>query len=732
MAALKLGESSQVTYDESRRALCSSLHDGTDRPQAATLHNLYPYQRRVHPTSIPPQRQNACMAGDIPSRRRKQRSRHVSREPPKASFEDGTDFIPLDGDVDGEKHARRKGKQRSRSRSKSPPVKRMRGMDGQEDAKAGRRDDRIEGSSNEREWDRGKRSYPLVFDFEEGSASKRRRVEPSERFTPWIDQVDWKSCKSPAELFHREVESFVNWISPSPQEDEIRGLVVKIISRFVTQRFSDAEVLPFGSFATKLYLPTGDIDLVIRSQSMAYSPTQIVLSALATVIRRSGLTDGKVTVIAKAKVPIVKFVTTAEYGHFNVDISINQDSGLASGQIINNFLSDFSGTSSRNCLALRALVLLTKLFLTQRQMNEVYTGGLGSYAIVCLCISFLQMHPKIRFGQIDPDTNLGVLVIEFFELYGHRFHYDEVGISLRNGGQYFGKRQRGWGDWGGNRRGSSLSIEDPGDPFNDISSGSYNFHNVRQNLAGAHDILLTAVFSKAGILAARKKGTATLLRAEYESGDMSILSAMLGVDQKTINNRLLVKQVYESQALHKLLGVEPKLVDPRQSPLPTTPLHEISSETASCKKKKRKKPKSKSVVVVQEDSGSRSGTGSGPQSRAASVSVRDAWAEADREEEVAHVSDGSDEAGHQADGRYSVGSPSKKRRKLEDRIVVYTMDSEEDTDEEGLVSVKKPPSKSTRRGMGSRASSGSSSLGSAERRDYWLSKGIGPSEGSSD
>lgn len=50
--------------------------------------------------------------------------------------------------------------------------------------------------------------------------------------------------------------------------------------------------------------------------------------------------------------------------------------------------------------------------------------------------------------------------MEFFELYGRNFNYDEVGISIRRGGFYFSKRERGWV-----RAGQSylLSIEDPQD-----------------------------------------------------------------------------------------------------------------------------------------------------------------------------------------------------------------------------------------------------------------------------
>lgn len=45
----------------------------------------------------------------------------------------------------------------------------------------------------------------------------------------------------------------------------------------------------------------------------------------------------------------------------------------------------------------RSLVLLVKAFLAQRGMNEVFTGGLGSYSIICLVISFLQ----VRLSLLD-------------------------------------------------------------------------------------------------------------------------------------------------------------------------------------------------------------------------------------------------------------------------------------------------------------------------------------------
>ncbi len=66
-----------------------------------------------------------------------------------------------------------------------------------------------------------------------------------------------------------------------------------------------------------------------------------------------------------------------------MDVSLNQTNGVSAGRIINQYLDVLPGS--------RQLILVVKAFLSQRSMNEVYTGGLGSYAVICLVISFLQV-----------------------------------------------------------------------------------------------------------------------------------------------------------------------------------------------------------------------------------------------------------------------------------------------------------------------------------------------------
>ncbi|PFH45996.1 hypothetical protein AMATHDRAFT_77856 [Amanita thiersii Skay4041] len=441
---------------------------------------------------------------------------------PAASTSSGfadDDFIPFgvseDEESDTEKYTPKKDKGKQREVVDVSPTR-------------SRDKRRAADSEDENRHGHDRRTHDLAYDFNAAYSSRKPRPDAKSRKAPWLDRFDWERCRNVAEMLHQEVKAFVKYIEPTPVEDEMRGLEVTLISRTITLAFPDAKVFPFGSYETKLYLPLGDIDLVVLSESMAYSNRTAVLHAMANALKRAGITQ-RVSVISKAKVPIVKFITT--HTRFNVDISVNQENGVVGGTIINGFLKGMNTNrrNERGSLALRSLVLITKAFLSQRGMNEVYTGGLGSYSIVCLAISFLQMHPKIRRGEIDPDKNLGVLLMDFFELYGCYFNYDEVGISVRDGGYYFKKRQRGWND---HSRGVLLSIEDPTDPSNDISKGSYGFQRVRMTFAGAHGILTSNAYLRAGILNSRHRSRSYRLRDHYEVQDMSILSSILGVTQE--------------------------------------------------------------------------------------------------------------------------------------------------------------------------------------------------------
>ena len=45
-------------------------------------------------------------------------------------------------------------------------------------------------------------------------------------------------------------------------------------------------------------------------------------------------------------------------------------------------------------------------------------GGLGSYLLVCVVLSFLQLHPSAQFARAHSVSTLGKLLLDFFRYYG--------------------------------------------------------------------------------------------------------------------------------------------------------------------------------------------------------------------------------------------------------------------------------------------------------------------------
>lgn len=66
-----------------------------------------------------------------------------------------------------------------------------------------------------------------------------------------------------------------------------------------------------------------------------------------------------------------------------VDIILNSTSGVDSAKAIQEMIVKYPG--------LRPISLIVKHLLALRSLNEVFTGGLGGYAVVCLVVSFLQV-----------------------------------------------------------------------------------------------------------------------------------------------------------------------------------------------------------------------------------------------------------------------------------------------------------------------------------------------------
>ncbi|KAF4100242.1 terminal nucleotidyltransferase 4A isoform X1 [Onychostoma macrolepis] len=318
----------------------------------------------------------------------------------------------------------------------------------------------------------------------------------------------WKTRKyNPGvDGLHEEIMDFYNFMSPRPEETTMRQEVVDRIESVIKELWPTADVQIFGSFSTGLFLPTSDIDLVVFGK-WEKPPLQLLEQAL----RKHNVAEPySIKVLDKATVPIIKL--TDQETEVKVDISFNVETGIKAASFIKEYVKKYT--------VLPYLILVLKQFLLQRDLNEVFTGGISSYSLILMVISFLQLHPRI--DARNPNMNLGILLIEFFELYGRHFNYLKTGIRIKNGGAYMAKEDIMKAMSNGYRP-SMLCIEDPLLPGNDVGRSSYGAMQVKETFDYAYIILGHAV--------------SPLARSYPNKDSDSTLGRIIKVTQEVINYR---------------------------------------------------------------------------------------------------------------------------------------------------------------------------------------------------
>ena len=219
---------------------------------------------------------------------------------------------------------------------------------------------------------------------------------------------------------------FYEHIKPRAYEETIRREVVKQLKAFCRSIYRDAEVYPFGSFPSGLYLPTGDMDLVFCSDSYRKGGRAKYNSKAALFRLRSCLCQNKiphmneVELILHAKVPLVKYIDRRT--GLKMDISFENLTGVEAIEVFMAWKEQYP--------AMPALVTLIKHFLFMRGLNEPVNGGIGGFSVICLVVSMLQLMPEVQSRNLNPSHHLGDLLLAFFDLYGNRFNYKTTAISL--------------------------------------------------------------------------------------------------------------------------------------------------------------------------------------------------------------------------------------------------------------------------------------------------------------
>ena len=304
------------------------------------------------------------------------------------------------------------------------------------------------------------------------AASKVEVITGGKRaaYPPWAKKQYARNTQG----LHEEILDFYEYIRPCESERIMRMEVSDRIRRIAVKKWPDVTVQVFGSVPLELYLPTGDIDIVIIGRwSKNVRPA---LFALEEDLRRADIAwKNSLTVLDKATVPIVKFIDKET--RVKVDICLQEKLCIAQEEMMKEFKEKYP--------YFPILLLIIKQFLTVRQLNKIFHGGINSYCLILMLISFFQRYtcPKMTV------LNLGLLLMEFLHHYTYGFDHKSLGISLNGGGSIFPRTDPVLGS----NRNPPLYISDPLNPVENACKACFGFARVKRNFKDAFDRLYTSM-----------------------------------------------------------------------------------------------------------------------------------------------------------------------------------------------------------------------------------------------
>lgn len=272
-----------------------------------------------------------------------------------------------------------------------------------------------------------------------------------------------------------------NKIKLSEKEIEIRKRVFELFKKAI-EEVIDCKVEAHGSFRTETMVFGSDIDITVlmndkngnktKNEIFYKNHANQKLAEIVKIIERNNISTGPVLQIKNARVPVIKCVDK-EY-KCKVDIVIDRYDGIETANFVIEKLKERP--------YLKCIITLLKYFLKRRHLSEVIRGGLCSYAQFLLVLNFVQIHPLIQSGCINVEENLGVIFMDFFQLYGIEFPFERATISV-----YDAKYKP--------NRSSQINIEDPCNLTNNVAVGCTVLPAIREIFGFSYKIM-AAVFAE--------------------------------------------------------------------------------------------------------------------------------------------------------------------------------------------------------------------------------------------
>lgn len=262
---------------------------------------------------------------------------------------------------------------------------------------------------------------------------------------------------------HKKLLGILELISPSKRDANLRQRIIHDLSLFIKSHLSKYEKVifgPCGSSYNGTYLPDSDIDIAILVHPC--DDIEAVMKSVSLALGKMSEFD-VVKQLPFARVPVLK--VKANPG-VNVDISFGTLHGPLAVSYFQRVYSKYP--------YLHGAQLFLKLLLYHYDVNEPFTGGISSYVLQIMIISYIQLHSC---------NSLTDIVLGFLKFYGQEFNFFLTGIDVANEGRLFSRYVENCMSYDSP---VSMHIIDPLNPSNILGDNAFKIREIKDIFANVY------------------------------------------------------------------------------------------------------------------------------------------------------------------------------------------------------------------------------------------------------
>ena len=200
--------------------------------------------------------------------------------------------------------------------------------------------------------------------------------------------------------------------------------LIKNIQISINEQSKDYEIIKYGSYATDLSLPWSVLDLFLINKNPSintHQNNQIFLAQLSYIFKNKSWIHS-LKLIENSSIPKIKLIALTEFGNMNIDISIQEDKNncLKYISLIKSYLKEYK--------VLQPIILALKTILKNANLNNPESGGLSSYGLILMVVSYIQSKNENNNYNENEDDIIGKIFYGFLGHYGIYFDFNNYVI----------------------------------------------------------------------------------------------------------------------------------------------------------------------------------------------------------------------------------------------------------------------------------------------------------------